>query len=121
MRAEDRGGVGGGGVAQGDDAHCEQMDANGDGEISQIEFIKALRQHPELADKLELPSSIHQVHAHAAHEHSTHTRAHTDTCIRPRSRRTRALALAHVCMRARVCVPRTLTHTVRARAGKRLS
>jgi len=38
-----------------------KMDSNGDGQISQIEFIKGLRHNPELAAQLDLPSSIHQV------------------------------------------------------------
>ena len=38
-----------------------KMDSNGDGQISQIEFIKGLRHNPQLAAQLDLPSSIHQV------------------------------------------------------------
>jgi hypothetical protein len=38
----------------------KQMDANGNGEISQIEFIKALRRDSALANRLGLPSEIRQ-------------------------------------------------------------
>ena len=38
----------------------QELDANGDGSISQIEFIKGLRKNPILAQKLEMPSVIHQ-------------------------------------------------------------
>ena len=38
----------------------QQIDANGDGEISQIEFIKALRKDGGLALRLGLPHEIHQ-------------------------------------------------------------
>jgi hypothetical protein len=36
------------------------IDANGDGEISQIEFIRALRNDSALAQRLSLPSRIRQ-------------------------------------------------------------
>ena len=38
----------------------KQIDANGNGEISQIEFIKALRRDSALASRLGLPSEIRQ-------------------------------------------------------------
>ena len=40
----------------------KQIDANGNGEISQIEFIKALRQDQALAKRLRLPNHIRQEH-----------------------------------------------------------
>ena len=38
----------------------KQIDANGNGEISQIEFIQALRRDSALADRLGLPNEIRQ-------------------------------------------------------------
>lgn len=40
----------------------EQIDANGNWEISQIEFIKALRRDQALAKRLRLPNHIRQEH-----------------------------------------------------------
>jgi hypothetical protein len=37
-----------------------EIDADGNGEISQIEYIKALRKNPDLALRLCLPSQIRQ-------------------------------------------------------------
>ena len=39
-----------------------KMDLNGDGEVSMIEFIKALRYDAALAERLQLPSISHQEH-----------------------------------------------------------
>jgi hypothetical protein len=41
---------------------CQQIDANCNWEISQIEFIKALRQDQALAKRLRLPNHIRQEH-----------------------------------------------------------
>ena len=38
----------------------EALDTNADGEISMIEFIKGLRASPDIAQRLELPTQIHQ-------------------------------------------------------------
>jgi hypothetical protein len=40
----------------------QQIDANGNWEISQIEFIKALRQDQALPKRLRLPNHIRQEH-----------------------------------------------------------
>jgi len=37
-----------------------ELDADGNGEVSQIEYIKALRKNPNLAQRLGLPSQIRQ-------------------------------------------------------------
>ena len=37
-----------------------ELDADGNGDVSQIEVIKALRKNPDLAQRLGLPSQIRQ-------------------------------------------------------------
>merc|ERR1719482_537114 len=37
-----------------------QLDRNNDGKVSRIEFIQAVRQHPEVARVFDLPSNIRQ-------------------------------------------------------------